>query len=330
MSGQSTTSEPAEPKACAALVNDAERLACYDHAFSRDPARGELLPAEEPADGSPVPDRGVSRSLLDSRWELLPESKLGTFNLRAYKPVYVLPWVGTREPNQTPSSPTPGNTVPDSENLSRSEVEFQISWKAKAWQGVFGKTGDLWIAYTQSSRWQLYNAAQSRPFRETNYEPELLLVFGTHYRVFGWDGRLLSVGLNHQSNGRDDPRSRSWNRVTASVGLEREGWTVTLRPWWRIPESAAADDNPDIEDYVGRADLLVIRRFRHQELTALLRHSLRGGDRSHGAVQIDWAFPLWGNLRGHAQLFHGYGESLIDYNFRSTRIGLGLSLIEWY
>ena len=27
-------------------------------------------------------------SLLDSRWELSPESKLGTFNIRGYKPVY--------------------------------------------------------------------------------------------------------------------------------------------------------------------------------------------------------------------------------------------------
>jgi phospholipase A1/A2 len=309
-------SEPADPRACAAITTDAERLACYDLAFGREPA--------------PVEPSPRSRSLLDSRWELFPESKLGTFSMRAYQPVYIFPWVQADRVNQFPSSPAPEHTVTESEDLDSSEVEFQLSLKTKAWQGVFGETGDLWLGYTQSSRWQLYNGGRSRPFRETNYEPEILLVFATRYRLFGWDARLLSFGLNHESNGRDNPRSRSWNRVTASVGLERDGWTLTVRPWWRIPEGEAEDDNPDLEDFVGRGDVLLVRHVRNHELAFLVRHSLRDGERSRGAAQVDWAFPIRGNLRAHVQLFHGYGESLIDYNFRTTRLGIGLSLIEWY
>ena len=320
-----TPAAPASPEACAAIVSDSDRLACYDRAVGRDRASDDAPPATEPA-----ADRLETGSLLDSRWELAPGSKLGTFGIRAYRPTYVLPWVGAREVNQFPTSPAPGRTVDGSEGLDRSEVKLQISFKVKAWQGVFGETGDLWVGYTQSSRWQLYDTEQSRPFRETDYEPEVLMAFATRYRLMGWQGRLLTLGLNHQSNGRSKPRSRSWNRVTASVGLDREGWTLTVRPWWRIPESDQQDDNPDIEDYLGRADILLVRHVGHHELAALARHSLRGGDRSHGAVQLDWAFPIRGNLRGHVQLFHGYGESLIDYNFRTTRIGFGFSLIEWY
>ena len=53
--------------------------------------------------------------------------------------------------------------------------------KTKVWQGIFNDVGDFWIGYTQPSRWQVYNKQLSRPFRETNYEPEAMLVFNTNY-----------------------------------------------------------------------------------------------------------------------------------------------------
>jgi phospholipase A1 len=103
-----------------------------------------------------------------------------------------------------------------------------------------------------------------------------------------------------------------------------------LRPWWRVHEDRASDDNPDIEDFMGRGDLMITRNFRGNEISAMFRHSLRGGDRSHGAFELNWAFPIHGELKGYFQFFNGYGESLIDYNHSASYIGLGVSLIEWY
>ena len=348
-----TPASPPEipPEACVGIESAAERLACYDLAVGRDALPGsegaptsppaelgatpfgggppELLEGPSPTDGDPD-EPPVTSSLLDSRWELSRNAKLGTWSLRGYKPIYVLPFFWNDSPNASPSSPAPDHTVTAPDLLDDAELKYQLSFKTKIWQGVFGHRGDLWFGYTQSSRWQVFNADTSRPFRETNYEPEALLIFHTRYDLLGLNGRLVGVSLNHQSNGRDNPYSRGWNRLIGMIGLERDSWTVMLRPWLRIGDHSWDDDNPDIEDFVGRGDVQVVRRIRGHELALMLRHSFAGGDRSHGAAALEWAFPIRGELKGRLEIFHGYGESLIDYNDRSTLIGLGVSLIEWY
>jgi phospholipase A1 len=336
--------QPADIHACAAIENDAQRLSCYDRATGR-PSEPTAQKHEPPPVAHDMFDHEGRRthevaaaegestaphSLLDSRWELSPDSKLGTLNLRGYKPMYLMPVFATSNQNTRPSSPNPDNTVQSPQTLDNVEAKFQLSLKTKVWQDVLGSTGDLWVGYTQSSRWQVYNSDVSRPFRETNYEPEVLLMFATHYQLLGWDGKLLGIGINHESNGRADPLSRSWNRVVANVGFEREGWTVMLRPWWRIPEKRKDDDNPDIKDYMGRGDVQIVHEVGRQEFGLLLRHSFRGGSNSHGAAQLTWSFPIVGNLRGYAELFKGYGESMIDYNHNATYLGLGVSLLDWY
>lgn len=332
--------DPIDIKACTGIRNDAQRLACYDRASGRTQmpaAQKSAEPISKPETAAfhheTVAAAGATSpplSLLDSRWELSPDSKLGTFNLRGFQPIYVLPFFGSTHQNNLPYSPNPVNAVHTPLGMQAIEGKFQLSLKTKLWQGVFGDNGDLWVGYTQDSYWQVYNAKHSRPFRETDYQPEAMLVFNTDYQVFGWNGRLLSIGLNHQSNGQSDPLSRSWNRVTAQIGFERANWTIMFRPWWRIPETDKDDNNPDISNYVGRADMQIIHEWRGQEFTLMLRDSLRGGSHQHGAGRFTWSFPLAGNFRGYMELFKGYGENILDYNHNATYLGVGVSLLDWY
>jgi phospholipase A1 len=336
---------PTDIRACTGIESDAQRLACYDRATGRT----QMPAAQKRSEPTPSPSSNVfSRehavaatstnsngnpaplSLLDSRWELSPDSKLGTFNLRGYKPIYVLPVFATSNQNNLPYSPNPVNAVQTPLGMQNVESKFQISLKTKIWQGVFGDVGDLWVGYTQDSYWQVYNSKLSRPFRETDYEPEAMLVFDTNYQVFGWDGRLLSIGVDHQSNGQSDPLSRSWNRVMGQIAFERNNWTIMFRPWWRIPEQTADDNNPDITNYMGRADMQIVHEWNGQEFGLMLRDSLRGGSEQHGAGRFTWSFPLVGNLRGYMELFKGYGESIVDYNHNATYLGVGVSLLDWY
>ena len=343
--------KPASSQACVALESNADRLACYDALFKTPDAEKTVLVSEQRAakelEQKQQPttltakiekkvenlfsihgaDVDPNSSLLDKRWELSEDSKLGTWNIRAHQPVYLLPAFWTTDKNEFPRSPNPENTVDQNQNLKSMEAKFQISLKTKALENLIGNNGDVWLGYTQSSRWQVYNSEESRPFRETNYEPEASLVFHTNYNVLGLNGRLLGLTLNHQSNGRSDPLSRSWNRVMLNLGFERGNFAMMVRPWYRIEEDFKDDNNPDIKNYIGRGDLTSFYRWKDNESSLMLRHSLKGGDDAHGAAQFDWAFPISGKLRGNLQIFDGYGESLIDYNHRATYVGLGVSLM---
>jgi phospholipase A1/A2 len=341
---------------CRAIAADADRLACYDRAFGQSDAptadrtearsraptdarndvhvdahRDARTVAPLPALQASAPTASQLERLaptLTRQWDL--DGATGpSFEPRPYRAVYLLPVTWTDDINRQPSSPAAGHSVLSELNLKAAESKYQISLKARFAQHVLGTPLSLWGGYTQSSRWQVYNGRASRPFRETNYEPEVMLVWPLSGELMGWKLRMASLSLNHQSNGRSLPLSRSWNRVIATLAAERGDWTAELRPWVRLREAADDDDNPDIEDHIGRAELRLVRHWRYHALTVQLRHSLRGGERSHGSAQLDWAFPLAGALQGYVQVFSGHGESLVDYNVQQTKFGLGVSIAGW-
>ena len=297
--------------------DDAGRLRCFD----------EL--------SSPLTMR--ERSYLTRVWNLddmsnLDPSKLG--RLHPYRQNYLIVRK-TNSPNRQPSSPLADHTVTVPIDLDAAEAKFQLSVKAdigdKSDVNFLGiKSVRFWGAYTQQSFWQVFNLRNSSPFRETVYEPELIVTLGTG-RPSGL--KLVNLGWLHQSNGSPLPSSRSWNRIYLLGGWEWNNMTsILLRGWWRIPEDPAKDDNPDISDYLGRADLVV--RWepgdKSQSVAVLLRNNLRL-KKNLGYAQIDWATAVrFGSAaRMHIQLTSGYGESLIDYNHRQTTLGIGFSFREW-
>jgi phospholipase A1 len=314
--------------ACSGINDDAERLACYDRAVGRQAPSSAELPLETKPAPAPSGNGPSTGSALSERWELDDADKHGIFAMRAHLPTFLVPFHYTDSINVHPHSPThsdPGGVASDYRNT---EAKFQLSFKAKIAQRVLFDSADVWFGYTQQSLWQVYNKKQSAAFRETNYEPEVMLVVPTDYSLAGMRGRLFNVGLVHQSNGQADPRSRSWNRVYVQVGLEKDNFVLLLRPWWRLPENPATDDNPDIEDYIGRGEIIAIYRYGEQQWAVQVRNNFSSTD-NRGSVKLTWNYPLVAGLKGYIELFSGYGETLIDYNHRQNTIGFGISLIEW-
>ena len=331
--GSGTSAAQGTGAACVSLVEAAARLRCYDLAHGRvdKPAPGPLPQTElsaTPLAASTPATTPATRGLLSTRWDL-DGHRGALFSPRAYRPVYLLPATWTNAVNRLPSSPAPEHTVTQPLELRNIEAKYQLSLKSKFGHSLLGTGASLWGGYTQSSRWQVYEGADSRPFRETNYEPELMLVWPLQTSVLGWQMEMASLSLNHQSNGRSLPLSRSWNRIVGTLALQRGEWVMELRPWLRIREGLSEDDNPDIEDHIGRGELVLGRYWGDHAATLQLRHSLRGGARSRGSAQLDWVFPLSGALHGYLQVFSGSGESLIDYNQKQTKLGLGVTIAGW-
>jgi phospholipase A1/A2 len=204
------------------------------------------------------------------------------------------------------------------------EMVFQVSAK---WR-VFGT--NAYLAYSQRSFWQWLNGDESSPFRETNYDPEVFYRWIPDKKQFNHWG--ADFGFEHESNGREFPFSRSWNRVYLAPFQAKGKGLAYLKFWYRVPEGDRStvtnqngDDNPDLVDSMGYGELTYSRQIGGAQLITLMG---RGNpDTGRGAVQVTWSMPssegwvFWG-----ASVFHGYGESLIFYDQSVTRVMLGIML----
>lgn len=266
-------------------------------------------------------------SPVDRRLALEEASADNPFSIRPHRTSYLLPVSYNSHLNRETWQGNSGREL-TADNLDELEAKFQISLKAVLLDEIVTPDISLSFAYTQQSYWQLYNPGASRPFRETVHEPELFLGVLTDFNLLGLHHRIFRLGVVHQSNGQSDPLSRSWNRIYGQFVLERNRFVIDLRAWYRIKEEGDKDDNPDIHKYLGYGDLRFNYYLNQHELSLMLRNNLDDED-NRGAIQLDWSFPLYKKIRGYVQYFNGYGESLIDYNHSTNRIGIGFMLINW-
>lgn len=252
------------------------------------------------------------------------------FVITPHKVNYLLPYTYNDNPNADPYSQYKMEGGED-EIVDNAEVKFQISFKFPLMYNVFGDNGHLYFAYTNQSYWQVFNKDVSSPFRETNHEPEMFMLFNNDWEVAGLTNSFWGFGAVHQSNGQSGTLSRSWNRIYGTMVFDKGPFALGVKAWWRIPEdeketadSPDGDDNPDISDYMGNFELTAVYGVDEHLFTLMGRNNLASPNK--GAVQFTWSYPILGNLRLYTQYFNGYGESMIDYNHHNQRIGIGVSI----
>ncbi len=295
---------------CISLDKNSDRLACYDKL-------GQSLVDDTET---------LTNTVLDERIRMEAINHDNSFSLIAHNSTYILPLSYTSNPNSAPFDAL--STTGDAD-LDKLEVKFQISFRVPINRDFFVRNSHLWFAYTQVSLWQLYDSSNSAPFRETNYEPEIIWSFFTNYSLGELKLTHVNFALNHQSNGRSEPLSRSWNRLYLETIWAHKKWAFSFRPWYRIPERKDDDDNPDIDDYLGHFDFRAAYKEDDHTFSTVIRTAL-DEDSSHNFIELGYSFSINRKFRGYIQYVNGYGETLIDYNHRNKRFSIGIMLNDWF
>ena len=133
---------------------------------------------------------------------------------------------------------------------------------------------------------------------------------------------MAGISVNHQSNGKEELLSRSWNRLILMTAFEWGDFAITNKLWQRFTEKGDDDDNPGIEEYVGRTEFTIGYTRKKHIFSLVLRNNL-SIKHNRGFAEFSWIYPIKGTLKMMFQASHGYGDSLIDYNHKQTIIGLG-------
>ena len=270
-----------------------------------------------------------SKSILDKRTLADKQINANPFSLAQHNVNYLLPFSYASNPNPIAQQDL------NNENIDHLESVFQISTKIP----IYIDTDDeletlsgLYFGFTARSFWQVYNDEVSKPFRETNYEPEVFYRWQADLSFLDTRFNALQIGVNHQSNGQSGLRSRSWNRVIFTALFSDIDSAYYISTWWRIPEDEktsindpTGDDNPDINDFIGRLELGYAFQIDEVEVLARLRNNLKSSN-NRGSIQLNMTYPLSQRYDVLLQYFNGYGDSLIDYNNHQSRFSLGVQL----
>lgn len=264
-------------------------------------------------------------SILAKRGKADSESIANPFSIQQHRLNYVLPASWANDPNDINAEGL------NEDNLDRFEAKYQISVKFPLYLQGENDSG-LYFGFTAVSFWQVYNSQVSKPFRETNYEPEVFYAWQSNLTLLGFKFNQIQAGFNHQSNGQSGSRSRSWNRFFVSALFSDEEAFYYIKTWYRIPEDAkeniqdtTGDDNPDITDFLGHMEIGFGTKIANIDVLTLIRNNLKFND-NKGSIELNLSYPLSERYNLMLQYFNGYGDSLIDYNRHQQRIGLGVQL----
>jgi len=266
---------------------------------------------EDPARDSKKEQKKIFETIDDlndsQTYNTIKQYAQSLYNIKAYKANYFLPVSYRYGGEYTP--------VGD-HDMKSTEIEFQVSIRYDFATNLLGMHEIYTFAYTQKSFWQAY--AQSAYFRESNYNPEFFATIPVGTKHI----KALKFGVAHQSNGRGGSDERSWNYASGSAIFQTGLLFTEFKLWYRFDDKI--DYNPDLIKYMGYGHLKFVFPYKKHLMKLLLRSNFSG----KSAAEFSYSYPMFGSndLFFYLKTFNGYGESLIDFDNKIDKVGVGFSI----
>lgn len=210
-----------------------------------------------------------------------------------------------------------GTEILSTPRKDNSDVKFQVSIRHRLTTSIMPFKTYLFLTYTQLAYWDVFK--ESFPFRDLNFNPTVgvgrHLVH--HNRYIGG----LAMQLEHESNGKDEENSRSWNKISFSANfLLKRSWTVQAKAWIPIVDG---ENNRDIVKYRGWHFLATNYRYKDVFFGGVL--TKRGGVNLNYNFMLNMAYrPLkTSNQYFFIEYYNGYGENLLEYKEHRHRLRAG-------
>jgi phospholipase A1 len=220
--------------------------------------------------------------------------------------------------------------IPFNEEITKytADAKFQISIRQRWMKTILPGNAFLMLTYTQKSFWNVYT--KSSPFKDSNYNPGLILVKPMIYRnhLYG----IASFAFEHESNGKDSFDSRGWNYFALShVYFFNANFSIQTKIWagWldRGDDDLEGGGNTDLYKYRGYGLLAYNYRSSNDKFGASVIINPRNKfGRFNTQIELNFKVSEKANQYFFIQWYNGYGESLLDYNKYTSMLRMGICI----
>lgn len=201
-----------------------------------------------------------------------------------------------------------------------SDAKFQVSIRQRLTNSILPFKTHLYLTYTQKAFWDIFQ--ESFPFRDLNFNPAIGIG-----RPLVSDNRLMgmvSLDIEHESNGKDGEASRSWNKITfGSIITFNDNWALQAKAWIPIVDG---ENNKHLTSYSGLGLVALNYMSAKSKYNANCVITKRAGAFFDANILLNFSVRLFSDDNQYlfVEYYNGYGESMLDFKQYRQRIRFGI------
>lgn len=205
-------------------------------------------------------------------------------------------------------------------NAYNSGVKFQLSISQRLTNATLPWGTYVYLFFTEKVFWEIFQ--NSMPMSDLNFNPGIgwTKPFFVKERYCG----KLTLILEHESNGRDDLSSRSWNKVSLAGSAYVTDWLAVHAKYW-LP-IVDGENNKDILKYSGIFQMCFQLNTNDRRFMLAATFVKRQGWNMNWNtnIQLGWRIFKDSNQYFFFDFYNGYGEGLLAYNQFHNRLRFGI------